>query len=397
MGPKQGTGIRRGHQGRQGAVLPLQRLAQGWTQQAAPTIGVLISKQLSRIGQQGQAVGCHLHLAQQLAVHRSQAGQGFPQLGQAIDLKPRPLRGEREHQLHRGGVLADRQAQPLLHCFGAGRQQRHPFAQPLDGFLQGSAGRLIQFIDLGDIERLLEHAATGGDQDQVVIDQRRGQGLGVLPQQRPPAADQAHAAIARDLQIGARQAAGLPEALQEATGPFVVTAAQGQDPAGGLLATGWGQQSEAAFIPKPRGEFGGIVQACGGKRPIAQAIGGGGGLAALPRRGDGPGVGSRLIRTDEPVQAEGRGPRDEAGRQRHGEGLVLQREGTALQQQPPARQAEAQHRQRHRQQCRQEGAGLHALLTGLASSLCIKAIFGTPVAVGRVQRWQLPQALAPAN
>ena len=50
----------------------------------------------------------------------------------------------------------------------------------MNGLLQLGTAGLVQVLDLGDIEGLLEGAAAGGDQHQVVVDQGRGDRLGVL-------------------------------------------------------------------------------------------------------------------------------------------------------------------------------------------------------------------------
>ena len=97
--------------------------------------------------------------------------------------------------------------------------------------LKAGAGRLVELIDLGDVKGLLQHPPTRRDQHQVVVDQRRSDRHRGGAHQGTTATDQTHAAVAADLQVGARQTAGLPEALQKAAGAVSVATAQGQQPA----------------------------------------------------------------------------------------------------------------------------------------------------------------------
>ena len=78
-------------------------------------------------------------------------------------------------------------------------------AQALQALEELGACRLVEVVNLGDIEGLLQHRSTRGNQHQVVVDQGRGQGHRGLtrPHKGTAAADQAHAAVGADLQVGA--------------------------------------------------------------------------------------------------------------------------------------------------------------------------------------------------
>ena len=184
---------------------------------------------------------------------------------QARQLQAPACRSEGQHQFLQGGgprggsggggqsSARIRQTQPAAEGSRPGREQHHALAEAADGLLQLGAAGLVQLLDLGDIEGLLEGAATGGNQHQVVIDQGRGDRLGLLADQGAAAADQAHAPVAADLQVGASQAAGLPKALQEASGPLGIATAQGQHPAGRMVWRRGRQQGQADFFAQPGG------------------------------------------------------------------------------------------------------------------------------------------------
>ena len=97
------------------------------------------------------------------------------------------------------------QAQPFDQGLGPGGEQGRALAQALQALEKLGACRLVEVVDLGDIEGLLQHRSARGNQHQVVVDQGRRQGHRGLtsPHKGTAAADQAHAAVGADLQVGA--------------------------------------------------------------------------------------------------------------------------------------------------------------------------------------------------
>ena len=238
MRPEQGTLISTSHKGRQGAGHLGQSVPQQRTHQLPPRIGFSWIKQPCRFTDQSQAGYRHLQLLLQRLRGYRQGGQTITQLGDGIQLQALARRAEACNQLHRYSgvcIIRLREPQPLLHGLRPGREDRHTAAQAIHGLLQRGTGSLVELINLRHIEGLLEHTPTGSDQHQIVIDEGCGQRLGVLAKQGAAATDQAHAAIAADLQIRASQAAALPETLQKTASTFTVAAAQGQHPTGLLL------------------------------------------------------------------------------------------------------------------------------------------------------------------
>ena len=290
-----------------------------------------------------------------------QAQQSFQRQGTAVG-------SQAGHELlHRAGPgELGRHAQPGPQNFSLGREQYSPLAQAPQGLLEGGTGRLIELIDLGDVEGLLEHAATGGNQHQIVVDQGSGDRHRRSAHQGATATDQPHASVAADLQVGAGQAAGLPEALQETAGPIGIAAAQGKEPAVGGSPWLVGQQGQAQFRAEPGGQLGGIVQPRRSEGAIPQPGYGIGRLAALPARGNGPGIALGPLPIGEQVETEGCLAGHKAGRPRRYQGLVLQLQRRALQHQPPTSCRQAQQQQHRRQHDRQKRAGLHASHAGWA-------------------------------
>jgi hypothetical protein len=250
----------------------------------------------------------------------------------------------------------------------AGRP-RGTAAAPRAGLEAGVSG-LVELVDLGDIEGFFQHPPAGGDQQQVVIDQGGGQGHGLLADQGAAAADQPHAAVAAHLQIGAGQAAGLPEALQEAPGTAGIAAAQGQQPVApglraraggaGLAGSGPVEEGDADLRGEPAGQLIAVVEAGGGEGPIPQALDRIHRLAALPGRGHGAGVADRFAAIAEQVQGDRRIAGDEPGRAGQHQGAMLQLQRAPLPHLPPGQPCQAQQQQQQRQQARQEGPGLHS-------------------------------------
>ena len=288
----------------------------------------------------------------------------------------RPTLGpQRRQQL--GGPLLWRQrqrpAQPLLQRLGPGQQQGCPLAELVELPLQARLGGLVEFRDLGHIQSTLQHTATGGDQHQIVIHQGGGQGHRATAHQGAAATDQPHAAVVAHLQIGAGQAAGLPEALQKMAGTVVVAAGQGQQPATGGRAAGGGaadlgrrivEQHQGDSRGQPPGQFIVVIEAGGGKGPIPQPLDSLAGIAALAAWSHRPGIGHRLLPIAEQIEAQGSLGRHKAGRPGDGEGVMGELQRSPLPDQPPAPHTKAEGEQHHGQHHRQKGAALHARTAG---------------------------------
>ena len=117
-------------------------------------------------------------------------------------------------------------------------------------------------LQLRNIQRLFQHATAGRKQQQIVVDQRRGQRNRSPALQSPTATDQTHAAVAAHLQVGPGQAAGLPEALQKEPGAIAAATGKSQDPAGiGSRPVGI-QQGETDIRTEPGRQLGVVIEAC---------------------------------------------------------------------------------------------------------------------------------------
>ncbi len=227
----------------------------------------------------------------------------------AIEHQLPPFRPENRHQRTASG---QRLGQPGLQRLDATGQQGHPFTQSAQALRQAGVGRLVELIDLGDIEGLLQRAAARGQQHKVVIDQGGRQRQGLLAAQGAAAADQAHAPVAADLQLGAGQAARLPEALQKAAGAVAIAAGKGQHPAGrsGLAVR---QQPDSRVGAEPVSQLTVVVETGRREGPIPQPGKGLTGLAAPGGWSNSPRVGQGAIGVAEQIEAEGSVPRHETG------------------------------------------------------------------------------------
>jgi len=218
---------------------------------------------------------------------------------------------------------------------------------------------LMHGIELGDIEGLLEHPPAGCQQQQVVVDQSCGEGLGVPTQQRTTATDHPHAAIPADLQIRSSQAAGLPEALQEAFGTILITAGKGQHPAKTAFPWRWIQQRKAHLRADPIGQFITELKTRQSEGTIPQLLNGIPRIPALLRRCYSLGVGRKTPGVDEPMQAEGRLTGNETGCPRQRKWLLRESQRTLLRHRPPQASRSGDHHHHCSGNCEKKGAGLH--------------------------------------
>ena len=236
------------------------------------------------------------------------------------------------------------------------RDQCHPMVQLGNVPPQLLIPELMLLLQLRHIQSSLQHPPPGGQQHQVIVNQGRRQRLRVPSHQGTTATDQSHAAVAADLQIGARQAAGLPEALQKAAGPIAVRARQRQHPTRRITGI---QQGEAEVRPNPAGEFGVEVeprQREGTITPLTHPVPG---RPPLPRRRHSLGIGRKTRTVGQPMHGQGGITGNKTGRSRQLQRLIHQVQRTAPFQ-PPEQAGGHQHQgEQGSGQGRQKGAGLH--------------------------------------
>ena len=152
------------------------------------------------------------------------------------------------------------------------------------------------------------------------------------------------------MQVGAGQAAALPEALQESARSIAIPAAQAQQPAiGPALPLARADQGQADLGTEPAGQLAWVIEAGGRKSAIAQLGQGLAGGPALAGGRHGPGITQGLLAIGEQEQAQGRLARHEAGGQRHRQGALAQLQRRAVEHQPPGAASEAQQHQGQRQ------------------------------------------------
>ena len=177
-----------------------------------------------------------------------------------------------------------------------------------------------------------------------------------MPHQRPLAADHTDAAVTADLQVGARQAAGLPEPLQKAPGAIVIPTGQSQHPTGVGIPIGEG---ETDLLAKPGLQLKTELEARQGKDAFAPLPGAITGIAALGGRGNGLGIGRQPSWIGQPMEGQVSIPGHKPGRPRQMQRLLRQLQGALAVHGPEQASGQQNQRQQHSAGSAEEGAGLH--------------------------------------
>ena len=161
--------------------------------------------------------------------------------------------------------------------------------------------------------------------------------------------------------------------MQEAAGAILITAGQGQHPAGRSIRSSRFQQSHAHLGPEPIGQLRLEIKPGQREDPLTQ-LG-----HPLPHRTSltdgrhGFGIGGQTGGIHQPMQAEGRIPGHKTGRPRQGEGAIDEAEWTLLDHRPADAKGRSEQNEGRQGNGEQKWAGLHGPAGGhMPSSLSIR-------------------------